>query len=156
MKQAIMKRWVKALRSGKYRQTRGALRSRNKQNVAANNFCCLGVLCDLFAKEHSSAGWVSKSDESRTNLQRSRCAFVDEKTDICATSAGDLPLRVQQWAGIKTASGHFDVTKEFSGLLSPATPGLGPTRANLAELNDEFKFDFSKIADVVEKHWRKL
>lgn len=156
MKQAIMKRWVKALRSRKYKQGRGCLRGRNNHNVATNNFCCLGVLCDLFAKEHSGAGWVSKADEARTNLQRSRCTFVEEKTDICATSDTDLPLRVRQWAGIKTASGHFDVTKEFSDILSPATPGLGPTRANLAELNDSCRLDFSQIADVVEKHWRKL
>ena len=41
MKTDIKKRWLKALRSGKYRQTRGKLKSRN------GSFCCLGVLCDI-------------------------------------------------------------------------------------------------------------
>lgn len=45
MKKSIMKRWVKALRSGKYEQGTKALRNAN------NQFCCLGVLCDLSKKE---------------------------------------------------------------------------------------------------------
>lgn len=40
MKKSIMKRWVKALRSGKYKKGTGQLRS-------GNRFCCLGVLCEL-------------------------------------------------------------------------------------------------------------
>lgn len=32
--------WLAALRGGKYKQARGALRK-------SNGFCCLGVLCDL-------------------------------------------------------------------------------------------------------------
>ena len=43
MNNTIKKRWVAALRSGKYRQGTEALRS-------GNTFCCLGVLCDLHAK----------------------------------------------------------------------------------------------------------
>lgn len=34
-------KWIAALRSGKYKQGRGQLRSLN------NNYCCLGVLCDV-------------------------------------------------------------------------------------------------------------
>lgn len=34
------KKWVAALRSGKYKQTQGQLRSDDK-------YCCLGVACDL-------------------------------------------------------------------------------------------------------------
>ena len=34
-------KWVKALRSGKYKKGKGALRARD------NTFCCLGVLCDI-------------------------------------------------------------------------------------------------------------
>lgn len=37
---AFRKRWVAALRSGEYRQTRGELRD-------AAGFCCLGVACDI-------------------------------------------------------------------------------------------------------------
>jgi len=41
MKAGIKKRWISALRSGKYKQGTGQLRD------AQNNFCCLGVLCDV-------------------------------------------------------------------------------------------------------------
>lgn len=44
MNQDIKKRWVEALRSGKYKQTRGALKD-------DQGFCCLGVLCDLAAQD---------------------------------------------------------------------------------------------------------
>ena len=39
-KRTILK-WTKALRSGKYKQTTGALQD-------GNGFCCLGVACDVF------------------------------------------------------------------------------------------------------------
>lgn len=39
----IRREWVEALRSGKYKQTRGRLRK------DATHFCCLGVLCDIVA-----------------------------------------------------------------------------------------------------------
>ena len=44
-------KWVTALRSGKYQQGQGVLRSKD------DKFCCLGVLCDLFAKETGSIDW---------------------------------------------------------------------------------------------------
>jgi hypothetical protein len=45
MKPEIAKKWIAALRSGKYMQTTGRLRD-------GNSFCCLGVLCNLHAQEH--------------------------------------------------------------------------------------------------------
>ena len=39
------RKWIEALRSGKYQQGRFMLHSAN------HRFCCLGVACDLFAKE---------------------------------------------------------------------------------------------------------
>lgn len=41
----VKKQWLEALRSGKYIQGKGELRSMD------NRFCCLGVLCDLHSKE---------------------------------------------------------------------------------------------------------
>lgn len=37
-------RWIKALESGRYRQTRGQLREVNWKTAS---YCCLGVLCNL-------------------------------------------------------------------------------------------------------------
>ena len=45
MNPRIKQLWVTALRSGQYRQGRGILRSTDGAH------CCLGVLCDLHAKE---------------------------------------------------------------------------------------------------------
>ena len=42
------KRWLEALRSGEYRQTRGYLHT-------ANGFCCLGVGCQLFKPDDIEA-----------------------------------------------------------------------------------------------------
>lgn len=42
MNKKVKEKWIKALRSGKYKQTRmGVLRTKR------NAFCCLGVLCDV-------------------------------------------------------------------------------------------------------------
>lgn len=46
----IKKLWVAALRSGNYKQGRGKLRM-------DSSFCCLGVLCDLHAKETGKGSW---------------------------------------------------------------------------------------------------
>lgn len=46
-------RWVAALRSGKYKQGYGALRP------TEDTYCCLGVLCDIYAPD----GWVMGAGE---------------------------------------------------------------------------------------------
>jgi len=45
MNSKIKKLWLKALRSGKYKQGRGQLKTHE------NKFCCLGVLCDIHSKQ---------------------------------------------------------------------------------------------------------
>lgn len=44
MKPEYKKRWVEALRSGEYKQGKGALER-------GGNFCCLGVLCHTMREE---------------------------------------------------------------------------------------------------------
>jgi len=65
----IKKLRVEALRSGKYEQANGQLQRSDK-------FCCLGVLCDLYAKEIGER------------------PYDDEQ--------GDLPGEVCQWAGLES------------------------------------------------------
>lgn len=45
MNQEWKEKWVAALRSGEYKQTRHVLRNITPEN---EGFCCLGVLCDLW------------------------------------------------------------------------------------------------------------
>lgn len=51
MNKALKRRWVKALRSGDYPQTQGALKT-------DAGFCCLGVLCELQHSVASSWAWA--------------------------------------------------------------------------------------------------
>lgn len=46
MNQEIKKKWLEALRSGKYKQGAGYLRRRDE------SYCCLGVLCDIVEPEN--------------------------------------------------------------------------------------------------------
>ena len=58
MNARIKRKWVTALRSGKYMQGRGFLKDED------GGYCCLGVLCDVFAKEKSKLGvkFIGESD----------------------------------------------------------------------------------------------
>jgi len=55
MEASLKAKWIEALRSGKYKQGRWALRTRSgkyKQGrwalrTKSDDFCCLGVLCDI-------------------------------------------------------------------------------------------------------------
>lgn len=45
MNKEVKQKWVAALNSGEYQQGKDVLKTKD------NKFCCLGVLCDLHAKE---------------------------------------------------------------------------------------------------------
>lgn len=50
MNQTVKIKWLEALRSGKYNQTKQFLKTNT-------GFCCLGVLCDLYSKENTDSDW---------------------------------------------------------------------------------------------------
>lgn len=52
MKPDIAKKWTEALRSGEYEQCTLQLKK-------GEGFCCLGVLTDLYIKEHEDARWAN-------------------------------------------------------------------------------------------------
>lgn len=79
----VKAKWIKALRSGKYEQGRGGL-SPDKRK-----YCCLGVLCDLYRKEHPK--WQA------AKWERGRVA-VGAATMF--GKASFLPDRVIKWAGL--------------------------------------------------------
>lgn len=45
MEKALKEKWLKALRSGQYKQTIGALKRQSENGDC--RYCCLGVLCDV-------------------------------------------------------------------------------------------------------------
>ena len=73
----VKRKWVKALRSGKYKQTKECLRDND-------GYCCLGVLTQLYANEKHIAFEKVKKGYSEENL----CPAVREyaglkKADPC-------------------------------------------------------------------------
>ena len=92
MKSEIKKLWIDALRSEKYKQGTHRLRSSD------NEYCCLGVLCDLHRRRMKKKGWVSNID-------------MGLKSYLGQTAY--LPETVRKWAGLDKNSpfvGHQVLT----------------------------------------------
>lgn len=85
--------WVKALRSGEYKQTTGELRN-------GDEFCCLGVACDLYSKEYGD-GWSESG------------YFLGEY--------GNLPYEVRHWLGVVDSNPSL---KHSDGLGATTLIGL--------------------------------
>lgn len=72
MDDKLKKKWIDALRSGKYKQTTGALRRQSDNEVG---YCCLGVLCEVAGLErignyYSSRHFRMEGSITDTSLQR--------------------------------------------------------------------------------------
>lgn len=77
MNKAVKAKWVKALRSGKYKQAR-----RRLLNEKTGGMCCLGVLCDIYRNERGGQ-W----GKGGTFIASSR----DKESHV-------LPRSVSKWA----------------------------------------------------------
>ena len=138
MHKNIMEKWVNALRSGKYRKGRNRLCTIRKNG--SKNWCCLGVLCDLYNAENPDAlkssivfdGWTRK------NVVRYNDGFG-------LTTIATLPNTVARWAGIAAKNGQFINQHTSQGTC-------------LAELNDckRSKRSFKRMADIIENNWEQL
>lgn len=95
MKPEIKKMWVEALRSGKYAQGKGRLRGNG------NNYCCLGVLCDL-AVNDGVCKWI-------------KTAYYYSIDDKYASNS--LPPVVQSWAGLEESDPRVAVGQEVFTLI---------------------------------------
>jgi hypothetical protein len=86
---AAAKKWVKALRSGKYKQGKNYLRT-------GDRFCCLGVACELAVK----AGIIPPASEPTIQAAvKGVLAYEDQKFG--------LPKSVQTWLGLQDCLGRF-------------------------------------------------
>lgn len=81
MKKSVAIKWVKALRSGKYKKGIGSL-----NRISDNSYCCLGVLCDI-------------SKKGKWTPEGSYCIGPGWYYDIF------LPKSVANWAGMTNAEG---------------------------------------------------
>ena len=71
MNKEVKEKWLKALRSGEYKQASGQL-------TIDGNFCCLGVLCDIHSKEFK----------------------IKWHEGVYLGASGVLPDSVMNWAGL--------------------------------------------------------
>jgi hypothetical protein len=85
MNPQIKQKWLNALRSGDYQQGQFYLRT-------DNGFCCLGVLCDLYAKENQLE-WEHSS-------YKDVYMFQDTVTF--------LPLSVIEWSDIADSNPYVN------------------------------------------------
>jgi hypothetical protein len=133
MRKDVMKKWVQALRSGKFKQGTGTLKQFNSKGDAQH--CCLGVLCELYNKE-------MKKNKKKTLSEKviDGCDFAYGATRFDRKS-DDLPKLVREWAGMNNSLGTFT---DSSGELN-----------TLADLNDCGK-KFKTIADIIEKNYEVL
>lgn len=89
---ARREKWAEALESGKYAQTKGRLHD-------DNGYCCLGVACDLYAKEQ--------------NLRWARIGVDVYDFD---GKIGLLPDSVASWLGVTSTSGDFQEDGSYESL----------------------------------------
>lgn len=92
MNQQIKEKWMNALRSGEYSQTRGFLRT-------TEGFCCLGVLCDLYSKE-TETEWEE--------YEYAYSSFLEE--------FATLPEKVMEWSGLKEPNPYFEQVGSLASL----------------------------------------
>lgn len=111
--------WLEALRSKQYSQTKGKLKTED-------GYCCLGVLCDLYLKEHSKE-WKSSD-------------FIEEdevlsyEIDSCDTLP---PESVIEWA---------ELPCDNPGVMIEERDYV----TDLSELNDSLNKNFEEIAAYIE------
>jgi len=133
MKKEVAKKWVEALRSGKYKQGKAYLKQINSKNEPRH--CCLGVLCELYDQQ-------MKKNHKKTLFTEH---MIDSETDVEFISFnkhdGGLPKEVREWANMINPCGEFVNDKDRVEYLS--------------DLNDDGK-KFSTIADIIEKNVESL
>ena len=120
MRDDIKRRWVDALRSGEYAQGQERLRVNDE-------FCCLGVLCDLAAKD----GVVRVEDEIVDGEERRIYYYGDGKELL---SDLFLPASVRIWAGLDDDNPRV----------------LSDDASSLASLNDS-GYSFLDIAEIIQE-----
>ena len=103
MDSTIKEKWLAALRSGKYKQGTGNLKTKT------NRFCCLGVLCDVYRKETKYGKWMKDNfgNFHFINTKKSKKDFKD---------AGVLPLNVMEWADLPSVNPLIDVGSSLAGI----------------------------------------
>lgn len=107
---ANAKKWVKALKSGRYKRTTGTLRDKK-------GYCCLGVACEIAVKNKIiEAGELTASD----------CYYYDGEENF-------LPPAVITWLGLRDQKGTFTPKNKTDTSLDVLNDG-GKTFKQIAKI----------------------
>lgn len=124
MYKKIKRLFVKALRSGEYQQ---GLHQLKKETLdGKEQFCCLGVLCDLYIQS-------DKGKRKSARWKENNFFSIDTFNAV-----GVLPEEVAKWAGLGKAFENGDIKFTKRGKTAIC-------------MNDEGK-SFDYIADKVEEY----
>lgn len=139
----VANKWIAALRSGAYAQTTGQLRKCGanwEQEPSDSAFCCLGVLCDVYAQEHADVKWGEQLTTCRIDRGE---LFMNEEFH--------LPREVREWAGMSSDNGKLPSEEHVIRLDLHNARDYAVYGDNLVDLNDNGCL-FTEIANVIAKH----
>jgi hypothetical protein len=146
MNPVVKAKWLTALRSGEYKQGTNRLRTDASEG---SSFCCLGVLCDVAAKEGVTA-WKVSSAYQGAIWQESPDNPAGGYYETCG-----VPPTLQKWAGLQDESGSFDgaVPYRTARMVEAAEADYVRQATNLVTLNDDGGWSFERIADLIEERF---
>ena len=131
MKEEIKARWLAALRSGKYKQGRGRLA--RKSDAGEDQFCCLGVLCELAVED----GVIDRIQGEEVESIR-----YGKKDERWLQETSYPPAAVLSWAGLDSRN---PVVGEGGLSLSHYNDGFAMARTDIRPRS------FNEIADLIER-----
>ncbi len=99
MKKNIATKWVKALRSGKYKQAYGRLHS-----VTPGGFCCLGVLCKTYEKDYEE---MDKHLTDSFTLPFSVMEDFNIASSVCSQEKG-MTIGKKQYHSLAGANDNYE------------------------------------------------
>ena len=96
----VVKKWIEALESGEYKQGQQSLKNSSLE------YCCLGVLTDIYIKECNKGEWVD-------------CKYQYKFKEGEIEEGIQLTPEICEWVGIKSTSGYCGITEEQMKKMYP-------------------------------------
>lgn len=125
MKTQIKQKWVDALRSGDYQQGESRL-------FDGKNYCCLGVLCDIYRKETNNEDWTLRYSEFESHDKW----YFAEQSEV-------LPENVMDWAGLTEVNPTIYGEENCNGEEIKVSH-------DIASLNDS-GYNFKELSNYIEE-----
>jgi hypothetical protein len=130
------KAWLEALRSGKYRQGKNALRIKGSRANVRDQYCCLGVLHEVCGGKWGDAVSIPMNawkDNRLIEKSIKRYPIVETPENPCDDANG-----AEIWPAEKDIV-KAKIDSEFMAVL--------------AQRNDDGR-SFKEIADLIESYWK--